>query len=329
MEPDNPKIEYIKSKRNKTKIIIDNKYIYNYYTKDANGNSTNRCVDFKKISKCLSLIKLDINKNIIKYDKYHNHIVSNKEAPKRKAKSEIKNLIKNTKNPLALKPKDIYQESTKNLGLIIPEYKTVKSVINRNINMNFPKEIKTWEQIPEDHEFYYTISDEKFLVKKEEDFILFQSKYAAKLHLQYPEHIFCDATYYCAPALCYQLLITRIYSKELNSFFTTSYSLMKNKLQKTYENIFNNLKKNIENYSNNKQYKPNEFHCDLEISISNAISAIFPHIKIRYCLWHMGRALEANKKKYLKDDDNDLYILYKCIINLAYIDPIYVIPVFN
>ena len=43
----------------------------------------------------------------------------------------------------------------------------------------------------------------------------------------------------------------------------------------------------------------------------------------------MGRALEANKKKYLKDDDNDLYILYKCIINLAYIDPIYVIPVFN
>ena len=165
MEPDNQKIEYIKSKKNKAQIIIDNKYIYNYYTKDANGNSTYRCVvDFKKISKCPSLIKLDINKNIIKYDKYHNHIVSNKEPPKRKAKSEIKNLIKNTKNPLALKPKDIYQESTKNLGLIIPEYKTVKSVINRNINMNFPKEIKTWEQILEDNEFYYTISDEKFLV---------------------------------------------------------------------------------------------------------------------------------------------------------------------
>ena len=55
---------------------------------------------------------------------------------------------------------------------------------------------------------------------------------------------------------------------------------MKNKLQKTYVNIFYNLKKNIENYSNNKQYKPNEFHCDLEIPISSAISAIFPQNKI-------------------------------------------------
>ena len=43
----------------------------------------------------------------------------------------------------------------------------------------------------------------------------------------------------------------------------------------------------------------------------------------------MGRALEANRKIYIKDEDNNTYILYKCIINLAYIDPNYVIPVFN
>ena len=55
---------------------------------------------------------------------------------------------------------------------------------------------------------------------------------------------------------------------------------MKNKLQKTFENIFNNLKENIEIYSNNAPYKPQEFHCDLEMSISNAISVIFPRIKI-------------------------------------------------
>lgn len=88
----------------------------------------------------------------------YNHIISNKEAPKRKAKSEIKKLIKISNNPLTLKPQEIYKESTKNLGLIISEYKTVKNVINRNINLNFPKEIKKWEQIPEGHEFYYTIS---------------------------------------------------------------------------------------------------------------------------------------------------------------------------
>lgn len=43
----------------------------------------------------------------------------------------------------------------------------------------------------------------------------------------------------------------------------------------------------------------------------------------------MGRVLEANRKKYIKDEDNNTYILYKCIINMAYIDPNYVISVFN
>ena len=144
MEPEEPKIEFIISKKNKTQLINYNKYIYIFYTKDVSGDTTCRWVNFKKICKCPSLIKLDINKNIIKYEKYHNHIISNKEPPKRKSKSEIKKLIKNSNNPLTLKPQDIYKESTKNLGLIIPEYKTVKS----NINLKFSKENKTWEQKP-------------------------------------------------------------------------------------------------------------------------------------------------------------------------------------
>ena len=121
MEPDEPKIEFIKSKKDKTQLIIDNKYIYNFYTKDSEGRTTYRCIDFKKITKCPSLIKLEINNKIIKYEKYHNHIISDKEAPKRRAKSEIKKLIKNSNNPFILKPQDIYKESTKNLGLNIPE----------------------------------------------------------------------------------------------------------------------------------------------------------------------------------------------------------------
>ena len=104
---------------------------------------------------------------------------------------------------------------------------------------------------------------------------------------------------------------------------------MKNKLQNTFENIFNNLKENIEIYSNNVPYKPQEFHCDLEMYISNAISVIFPRIKIRYCLWHMELTLKGKRKKYIKDEDNNSYILYKCIINMTYIDPNYVIQIFK
>ena len=150
--------------------------------------------------------------------------------------------------------------------------------------------------------------------------MLFQSRYLAKLHLAYKETRFCDATFYTTLSLCYELLITRIFSKELRTFFTTSFCLMKNKEQKNYENVFKELKRNIQKYSLKDIYYPNGFHCDFEIEIPNAFLKIFPSIKIKYCLWHMGRALE-NKAKHYINEDKDLYFLYKCILNLPFIEP--------
>ena len=74
----------------------------------------------------------------------------------------------------------------KNLGMIIPEYKSVRSVINRTINKNFPKDIKEWDENPNEQESYKTISGEDFLVKKEANFVLFQSQsqlFIQHLHL--------------------------------------------------------------------------------------------------------------------------------------------------
>ena len=150
MEKEEPKIEYIQSKRDKAQLIIDNKYIYNFYSKDKKENQTFKCIFFKKDNKCSSHTKLNKDKKIISYDSYHNHNMSEKEAPKRKVKSEIKNKINKADNPFNIKPCNIYKEVTKKAGLIIPEFKTVKSVINRTINKNFPKDIKEWDNIPID-----------------------------------------------------------------------------------------------------------------------------------------------------------------------------------
>ena len=89
----------------------------------------------------------------------------------------------------------------------MPEYKSLRSVINRTINKNL-QDIKEWDEIPNEHEFYKTISGKDFLVKKDANFILFQSQSQALLHLHYKEYVFCDATFYSAPSLSYQLLIT-------------------------------------------------------------------------------------------------------------------------
>ena len=73
---------------------------------------------------------------------------------------------------------------------------------------------------------------------------------------------------------------------------------MKNKQENTYESLFKDLKKNIISYSNNHLYTPNELHCDFEYALSNAFVKVFPGTKVKFCLWHFGRALEVNKKIY-------------------------------
>ena len=122
------------------------------------------------------------------------------------------------------------------------------------------------------------------------------------------------------------MLITRVYSKELNKFFTTSFSLLTNKKQNTYYQVFNSIKKHIFSLNNSKKYCPSEFHSDFEIAMNNAFKSVFPNTKIKYCLWHLERNLEINKYKicYKEVNENeDIFILYKFITKLPCIEPHY------
>ncbi|KAG4106047.1 hypothetical protein H8356DRAFT_1418214 [Neocallimastix lanati (nom. inval.)] len=68
--------------------------------------------------------------------------------------------------------------------------------------------------------------------------------------MQYNIDIFADGTFKIAPKCGYQVFITRTYVKELNSFYTTSFSTLKNKEQRTYEVLFYEIKKNAEMNNN-------------------------------------------------------------------------------
>ena len=78
---------------------------------------------------------------------------------------------------------------------------------------------------------------------------------------------FVDGTFYIAPKFSQQVFITRTYVKELNSFYTTSYAILKNKKQKKYNMLFNKLKQNS---NNNIITEPKNVHCDFEKGISNS-----------------------------------------------------------
>ena len=73
--------------------------------------------------------------------------------------------------------------------------------------------------------------------------IIFQSSFHVKLFREYNDDIFVDGIFFIAPKFSYQIFITRTYAKELDSFYTTSFTILKNKEQETYKILFEKLKK--------------------------------------------------------------------------------------
>ncbi|KAG4094441.1 hypothetical protein H8356DRAFT_1333455 [Neocallimastix lanati (nom. inval.)] len=106
----------------------------------------------------------------IKYDDSQNHLECKFEA----AKSIVKNKIKN--------------EISNSMGLICPDYNTIKSKITRNRRKQLSPDIIIFDEIPT---------------------------------------YFRDSTFYNESIFSYQIFITRTYVKELNCFYTTSISILK------------------------------------------------------------------------------------------------------
>ncbi|KAL6589536.1 hypothetical protein U3516DRAFT_772004 [Neocallimastix sp. 'constans'] len=135
-------------------------------------------------------------------------------------------------------------------------------------------------------EYYINERDENFMIFKNSNIIIFQSSFPI------PNRI----VYLIQPK--YVLFIARVYAPEINSFYTTSLSILNNKEQETYELLFEELKKNAR--------------------IFNTAIKIFPNITIKYCVLHYKRSLEESELIDIKCDKNDIIDLwYKCLLELS------------
>ena len=170
------------------------------------------------------------------------------------------------------------------------------------------------------------------MIYKDIDIIIFQSPFQASIFIKFHDDVFGDGTFYLAPKLSYQVFITRNYVNDINSYYCTSFSILKNKTQKTHETLFRESKKNICKNNNNINVTPKHFRCDFEQAISNAFLKIFPFLDIKYCIWHFKRALEIQKNKLCYnevDEDNNVLINYKIITNFPFINPKYIFDIYN
>ncbi|KAG4089293.1 hypothetical protein H8356DRAFT_1432007 [Neocallimastix lanati (nom. inval.)] len=260
---DNIEIEISETNRGNEQIIINKKHKFNFSFQRKDKSKIYRCTEYKTLNKCKSLIILNDKKEVLKYESLHNHLEKEIDVSISVAKHKIKEEIKKNSIPMDIKPKHIFNAVSQEMGLICPEYSTIRSQIIRNINKQFPPNIKSFDDIPIESEYYKTKRNENFMIFKNTDIIIFQSPFQAYLFSNYHKNIFADGTFYAAPKFSYQLFITRTYVGEFN---------MSNTLITTIN-----------------------FHCDFEQGISNAAKKVFPNINIKYCVWHYKRSLEKQK----------------------------------
>jgi len=240
----NLKIDINETNRGKEQIIIDRKFKYNFskLKKIIQKYIDVQNIKHKTLNKCKSFIILNDNKEVLNYDSSHNHPGNEINASKSLLKHKIKDEIKKSLIPSDIKSKRIFNKISQEIVYICPEYKTIKSQITRYKNKQLFSNIKTFDEAPNESEYYKTIRGEYFMIFKNFNIIIFQSPFQAELFME-NKHIFAVGTFLIAPTNSYQVFINRTYVTELNCFYTTSMSILKNKEQTTYEILFNEIKK--------------------------------------------------------------------------------------
>ncbi|KAG4092564.1 hypothetical protein H8356DRAFT_1429388 [Neocallimastix lanati (nom. inval.)] len=282
------------SNKEEEQIIINKQYKFNFSHSRKDNSRVYKCTEYKLNNKCKSCIILNNEKEILKYESLHNHPGNEYSVSLSVMKHKIKDEIKKHSNPFDIKRKRLYNEISKEMGFIYPcpEYISVKTLILRSINKKLPSNVTNFNEIPNESEYCKTERNEDFMIFKNSDLVIFQSPFQAKLFKKYNNDIFVDGTFYIAPKFSQQVFITRTYVKELNSFYTTSYAILRNKKQKTYKILFNKLKQNS---NNNIITEPKNVHCDFE--------------KV--------------------NDDEKIFNYYKGISNLPFINPEYIMDIFS
>ncbi|KAL6627905.1 hypothetical protein U3516DRAFT_793963 [Neocallimastix sp. 'constans'] len=106
--------------------------------------------NIKIINKCKYFIILNDKKEIIKYDSSHNHPEKEYDVSLSIMKHKIKDGIEKSSIPFGIKIKSLYNKISNEMGLICPEYNSIKSQISKNLNKKLPSNVTTFSEIPND-----------------------------------------------------------------------------------------------------------------------------------------------------------------------------------
>jgi len=79
------------------------------------------------MNKCPSFIILNDNNEVLEYNDSHNHLEKRSDATKSLVKGKIKDRIDNSSDPINENLKSAFDDISKEIGEISPDYNTIKS----------------------------------------------------------------------------------------------------------------------------------------------------------------------------------------------------------
>ena len=208
-------IKIIKSQQNKPQITVDNKYIFNYDVELKNEKKKFRCQSYRHHNpRCPANIILDKENKIIK--------------------ETIRKEISNVSNKFELKPKNLFNDYMEKHPNAKISFGNIKSILYNNIYAEIPKDVDSFQDLPQESIYYHMQNGEKFVIYQDDELLLMQTKLLAKLLWRFPNEVFMDGTFFAAPKLSYQLIVIRIYANLLKKYFTVAFGLMQNKTKDLY-----------------------------------------------------------------------------------------------
>lgn len=95
----------------------------------------------------------------------------------------------------------------------------MKTTLYNTINSEVPKELDSFEELPEEFNYYYMETGEKFVFNNDIEMALIQTKLMSKIMYRFSKDIFMNGTFFTAPKLSYQLIVIRVYAAPLKKYF--------------------------------------------------------------------------------------------------------------
>ncbi|CAF1360795.1 unnamed protein product, partial [Rotaria sp. Silwood1] len=179
--------------------------------------------------------------------------------------------------------------------LKFPTIKTLKNTVGKQRRLIRPPLPKSIKDLPSQIPILYT------LTKNNANFLLFDGCLGGKRglifaseddikYLAYQKFWYADGTFYTSPSIFYQIYSIRAFDEGLSTPFV--YALLSDKSEATYYDLFSTLMKKIIEISN--MIRLESITIDFELAVKNTFCKHFPHVTVKGCLFHYGKALFRN-----------------------------------